>query len=385
MSEQPPQATAHDNPQPVARRWLAPAVALALAVTFLLILLIPGVLRYRGGIDEVGLQALRDSNAALEGEITRLAQADEAGVCMYEGALFPRSVEEASGPPEPGQRLDLLPPQPAQITPAPDALPDEAAFEGSLDDLLRRSTVMVLATQPEGFGNGTGFFVDPRHVVTNAHVVEGVEEVIVTNDLIRKPLNARVIARTAPEPGGGMPQADFSLLELAQPVETALPLRLGPARRTQTVYASGYPGFYLEDQILAYYSAISQGHEAAPPEAVVTDGMVTTIQSVQRAGGVLDYIPHTARISPGNSGGPLVDACGRVVGINTFITQSSGAGELLLHGDYALATGGLAAFLRQHGAEAGIAADPCMSAAPTPSPSAPVGASEGNASPDAGK
>lgn len=379
MSEQPPQDT------PAPRRWLAPAIALALAVVFLLILLIPGVLRYRdGGVDEAGLQALRDSNAALEAEITRLAEADAAGVCMYEGALFPRSVEEAAGPPEPGQRLDLLPPQPTLITPAPTALPDEAAFEGSLDDLLRRSTVMVLASQPDGFGNGTGFFVGPRHVVTNAHVVEGVDEVIVTNDLIKAPLTARVIARTAPEPGGVMPQADFSLLELPQPVETALPLRLGPARRTQTVYASGYPGFYLEDQILAYYSAISQGQEAAPPEAVVTDGMVTTIQSAQRAGGMLDYIPHTARISPGNSGGPLVDACGRAVGINTFITQSSGEDELLLHGDYALATGGLAAFLRQHGAEVAIATDACMSATQG-GVGQGAGASAEGANPDPGK
>lgn len=329
------------------RPWLAPAVALAISLAILAILLIPGVLRYRDAAAGTDDATWSEVNAALEEEIRRLAEAESQGVCMYDGHLYSREVEGGPLPPEFSDRLELLAPSPTRLIPDTAALPQNAAFDGNIDDLLRRSTVLILATQSDGFGNGTGFFIDESHVVTNAHVVEGVDTVIVTNDTIRDPLTATVVARTSHDPDAPMPQADFSLLRLSQPVPSALPLSLALARRTETIYASGYPGFFLESEIMAYYMATTQSQPAAPPEAVVTGGMVTTVQNVQRGDTELGFIPHTARISPGNSGGPLVDRCGRVVGINTYVTQSSQE-DLLLHGDYALATPALAGFLQDH-------------------------------------
>ncbi|MFT4012733.1 MAG: serine protease [Paracoccus sp. (in: a-proteobacteria)] len=218
---------------------------------------------------------------------------------------------------------------------------------------------MLLAETAEGFGNGSGFFIDRRHVATNAHVVEGAQRVMITNDTIRQPLQATVLARTVDDGSGAMPKEDFAILRLDADVPSAMPMTLGAARRMQAVYASGYPGFYLENQIRGYFAAIQQGQPATPPEAVVTNGMVTTIQTAQRMGGPLGYIPHTSKIAPGNSGGPLVDNCGRVVGINTFVTQSD-EGNLLLQGDYALTTDALGRFLQANGITARNAQGECQ-------------------------
>lgn len=341
----------------VSRPWLAPAIALALALLFLLILLIPGILHYRTGEDPAALAALRDANATLEQEIARLAAADPGQICMYQGDLYPRSVESATTAPTPAQRLDLLPPLPAQTRPAPEAASDpiaqpapgtEGQAANNLDDLLRRGTVMVLTQTEDGIANGSGFFIDRRHVVTNAHVIDGAQSVLITNDKIKQPLAAKVQARSPEVSGDETPREDFAILALDADVPSAMPLTLAPTRRMQVVYASGYPGFFLEEQIRRYFQQTAQGQPSTPPEAVVTDGMVTTIQTVERTGGVLDYIPHTAKLSPGNSGGPLVDSCGRVVGINSFVTQSA-EDELLLHGDYALGSQALGHFLAANG------------------------------------
>lgn len=128
MTTPPPLSGETPPPEPrgTARPWLAPAIASGLALLGLGILLIPGVLRYpadgAAAGDPAALAALEDGNRALEAEIARLNEAMTGGVCVFDGAFYPLSVEDGTGAPPADQRLDLLPP-PAQSTrPAPDAV-----------------------------------------------------------------------------------------------------------------------------------------------------------------------------------------------------------------------------------------------------------------------
>ncbi len=80
---------------------------------------------------------------------------------------------------------------------------------------------------------------------------------------------------------------------------------------------------------------------------------------------------HTAAINRGNSGGPLADRCGRIVGVNTFIRTDR---ETAYRADYALPSVTLLAFLQQNNVAARSEDNPCTPAAPsaTPAPAAPA-------------
>jgi S1-C subfamily serine protease len=71
----------------------------------------------------------------------------------------------------------------------------------------------------------------------------------------------------------------------------------------------------------------------------LTEGRISAIENSDSGTQIL---PHTAQIAPGNSGGPLVDQCGRVLGIDTFITASSAD---VVHSNYALSASVLGDFL----------------------------------------
>jgi hypothetical protein len=332
------------------RPWLAPVIACFLAALLLAILLIAGVLYHKAPPEAGLLAALKDSNRSLEEEIRRLSPVEREDVCVYNGDFYPQDAIQDAMPPQPQDQLDIIAPSPYLTPPATEAIPPAraAAFDGSLDDLLRGGTVLILSLNGAGLSSGTGFFISPTQIATNAHVVDGLKEVFITNDLIGELITARVVAQSPMTEKAPMPHPDFALLEIDAPQDQAIALSLAPASRTQDVYASGYPGFFIEDEITAYVESLQRNMPTSPPQGIITNGIVTTVQTVQRATGPLDFIPHTARISPGNSGGPLVDVCGRVVGINTFITQSD-RDDMIIHGDYALSALNLGAFLRANG------------------------------------
>jgi hypothetical protein len=90
---------------------------------------------------------------------------------------------------------------------------------------------------------------------------------------------------------------------------------------------------------------------------------------IQQAAQDLPVIIHTANISPGNSGGPLIDSCGRVVGVNTFIRVDQESSSRL---NYALQASALATFLGEQGVPHRLLDDACQprvaEAAPQPAP-----------------
>jgi serine protease Do len=166
------------------------------------------------------------------------------------------------------------------------ALPDIAA----LADHLRRVTVEVT---DDGQLLGSGVLWPAGCVVTNAHVVRRPEATLRLVDGCR--LRARVLARDS--------DADLALLE---------------------VPGTGLPAATLADpdtiRIGSFVAAV--GHPLGLRGALST-GIVCAVGPIDRSGRA--WIQADLHLAPGNSGGPLADAAGGIVGLN-----SRAAGPLAL-------------------------------------------------------
>lgn len=101
---------------------------------------------------------------------------------------------------------------------------------------------------------------------------------------------------------------DYAILRATEPVEGYKPLTLLPGDQVldgQTVYALGYPG--VVDNISTSHSGID---DITSTNGIISQHMLDT-RNVQ-------VLMHTAQISGGNSGGPLITEDGAVVGVNTY-------------------------------------------------------------------
>ncbi|MDE2367996.1 MAG: DegQ family serine endoprotease [Burkholderiales bacterium] len=148
--------------------------------------------------------------------------------------------------------------------------------------------------EPQQRGIGSGFIISPDgYVMTNAHVVDGADEVIVTLTDKRE-LKARIV--------GADKRSDVAVVKVDA---TGLPaVKMGDVSQLkvgQWVLAIGSP-FNLEN--------------------TVTAGIVSAKQ--RDTGDYLPLIQTDVPINPGNSGGPLINMRGEVVGINSQIYSRSG-------------------------------------------------------------
>ena len=181
------------------------------------------------------------------------------------------------------------------------------------------------------FGHGSGFAVAPNRIVTNAHVVamaaENPDQVVigVVPSEGNKSYGARLIAYD--------PNRDLALLELVQGRLPAAALYTGPFAEGGDVVALGYPG----NVDLA--TARSAEDYITPQAPIRSQGNYSNERQVDGIHALL----HTASIARGNSGGPLLDACGRVLGVNTFITRGEDGDAPFA---FAIANSEVAAFLR---------------------------------------
>jgi putative serine protease PepD len=165
------------------------------------------------------------------------------------------------------------------------------------------SVVEVTSELPEGTATGTGFVISAEgEILTNAHVVADASSVKVRLAGESSSRDATVVGRDD--------TADIALLKLPSG-DGLTPVKLGTTTSTQVgepVVAIGY----------------ALGLRGAP---TVTAGIVSALG--RSLGPDLSGLVQTdAAISPGNSGGPLVNARGEVIGINTAsATARGGEGE----------------------------------------------------------
>jgi S1-C subfamily serine protease len=302
------------------------------------------------GPDQAQVKALEEqiekqktANKQIEDQIALLKERLKADVCTIKDPLGkggPASPAPAGALPE---RKTEAPPGAGKVTPAAASidLPQTGAKVGkmapaSLAQTLEQATVLVVSA---GGDSGSGFFVAPNYVVTNHHVVGRAapgSEALVLSKHLKTGYIGTVVATS--QTGQGT-EADFAVIKVDDvPAGSVRPLPLA-AEPTALgdVIAAGYPSIAIaQDRNLRRLLA---GDLKAAPEVVLTRGTVSAVQNKERN---TPMVLHSADISAGNSGGPLIDSCGRVVGINTYIVTS----RQTTKANYALGSSWLAAFLR---------------------------------------
>src|SRR6266851_5102417 len=222
------------------------------------------------------------------------------------------------------------PDAPALISKAPASSNLLRALDSSLEAVISKVSPAVVQIVVNGYGPsedhghvtarivrqhaiGTGIIVDPDgYIMTNAHVVEGAQRVRV---ILRSPtaesslelepihagqiLEARLVGTHKP--------ADLALLKVEATHLPTLPLRSDvPVHQGELVFAIGSPEGLRN---------------------TVTMGVVSSLARQLDSDNPMVYIQTDAALNPGNSGGPLVDIDGNVIGINTLMLSEGGGSE----------------------------------------------------------
>ena len=221
---------------------------------------------------------------------------------------------------------------------------DIAAASGS----VVRVGVFPAAGSDTPIGHGSGIFVTPDKVLTNAHVVseeeyDGAIRVVIVPSDGGEAIAAEVMDRS--------PRNDLALIALNDGKRlTPATFFSGPVGDGADVFAIGYPGGV----------DIAQGLNMAdvlrPQTPVKTRGNISGGRSAKD----FETLLHTAAIGGGNSGGPLVDGCGRVLGVNSFGSLSDGSDAEFF---FAVAQREAAAFLRKNGVAFRSVDSECLSRA----------------------
>lgn len=209
-----------------------------------------------------------------------------------------------------------------------------------LRSLVQRSVVFVSA----GEFTGTGFAISPNLVVTNRHVIENSVSggvTVASNFLGAAPVPAKILF-TTPDSEFGNP--DFAVLELqsGRPLE---PLSLGSdPKPLDNVVAAGFPGLTISSDV-----------DTVSPDVVFSQGEVSVVQPRSSE---VSLVIHTANFAPGSSGGPLINRCGTVVGVNTFLQAGT---EFEGRALYSLSSVALVSFLSSVGVPFQYVPSDCVS------------------------
>lgn len=185
----------------------------------------------------------------------------------------------------------------APIAPVKDGTDAHTPTERTIIQVARGASPAVVSVVQKGVGSGSGIIIEADGVIiTNAHVVGNAGTVEVSLADGRK-LPGRVL--------GGDASVDVAVVRVqgdnlpVAPIGDSDRLEVG-----QTAIAIGNP---------------------LGLDRSVTSGIVSAVNRDPRGIGLDGLIQTDAAISPGNSGGPLLDSQGRVIGINTVVLRAPGS------------------------------------------------------------
>jgi len=239
------------------------------------------------------------------------------------GCLAQRQVLPLQAAPSLRQALPVVLPTPSPAPTAAPLAPDGTAMidatgldfsERRIIDVYERvsPSVVSITTQvmrqdfffnvvPEE-GSGSGFVLDTAgHILTNFHVVDGAERIEVTFGESQS-APATVIGLDA--------RNDVAVLKVEMAAEDLQPVALGDSSNLHV-------GQW----------AIAIGNPFGQFGRTLTTGVISALgRTLQGPGGrtITDVIQTDAAINKGNSGGPLLDSSGRVIGINSAIFSPTG-------------------------------------------------------------
>jgi putative serine protease PepD len=209
-------------------------------------------------------------------------------------AQEPRHIEIRIINPSPGQKAESKEPAQDKAMPAP--APGPSAQIDDLSQIVRQSMPAVI-TVISGNKQGSGFFVSPAGLVlTNSHVIQS------QSALIRFPDGSSVAATVLRNDT----EKDLALLKANT--------------------GSNYPTLPMGDSDKAVQgeSVITIGSPIGL-EGTVTRGIISAIRKAPTG---VTYIQIDAAINQGNSGGPLLNKAGQVIGINTSKHSQPGTERL---------------------------------------------------------
>ncbi len=170
--------------------------------------------------------------------------------------------------------------------------------------------------------SGTGFAISAAgHVVTNAHVVRGCVGDIEGNLGGEAPVKLRLVSSD--------PVNDLALLQAPNPFKEIATIRDRPVHSGDSVVAIGYPF-----------------HGMLTSDFTVTTGIVSSLGGLRND---TRFLQISAAVQPGNSGGPLLDTDGQIVGVVTskldWLRVAKATGDLPENINFAIKTGMLRDFL----------------------------------------
>jgi hypothetical protein len=212
--------------------------------------------------------------------------------------------------------------------------------------VVRVVVVAMEGGEPQGIGTGSGVAVAPDKILTNAHVVVDAANGDAIIGVVPSEGSQRFTGRLI----AYQPQRDLALIELTDGHVEPAAIATGPVPDGAAVAAIGYP--YSVDRA----RELSAEGVVTPQAPVKSWGRVSGGQSSQR----FDTVLHDASIGRGNSGGPLVDSCGRVVGINSFVSNSEGVDAVF---GFAVSVKEIIPFLRAAGVKPHTTGLPCRTSA----------------------
>lgn len=170
-------------------------------------------------------------------------------------------------------------------TPAPLAAPSTSS--GSVEEMVDRVMPAVVLIETTA-GRGSGFFVRHDTLITNVHVVQN-DSYVTLRRMDGSTVNARVESRA--------PAFDIAILKVAMPSPSQAVIPMASAKTLK-------PG----QEIIVIGSALGTLQNS------VSRGIVSGL----RTSGGATLVQTDAAVNPGNSGGPMLDRSGNVIGITTM-------------------------------------------------------------------